>query len=93
MDENHSLSNQLFSLCRDRIRTSINVLGDSFGAGIVAHLSRHELAATEGPNDGLEENLELQVPVSKDEEAAVSIERKDSLGNGGTNAVYPDLNK
>jgi len=31
----------------DRIRTSINVLGDAIGAGIVAHLSRFELEETE----------------------------------------------
>ena len=30
--------------CRDRIRTSINVVGDAYGAGIVYHLSRAELA-------------------------------------------------
>lgn len=29
----------------DRIRTSINVLGDAFGAGIVHHFSRDHLAA------------------------------------------------
>jgi solute carrier family 1 (glial high affinity glutamate transporter), member 3 len=29
---------------RDRFRTSINVWGDSVGAGIVDHLSRKELA-------------------------------------------------
>lgn len=27
----------------DRIRTAVNVLGDSIGAGVVAHLSRHDL--------------------------------------------------
>ena len=28
----------------DRVRTAVNVLGDAFGAAIVAHLSRKELA-------------------------------------------------
>ncbi|TRY87798.1 hypothetical protein DNTS_015704 [Danionella cerebrum] len=32
----------------DRMRTSINVVGDSFGAGIVDHLSRSELAVIDG---------------------------------------------
>ncbi|XP_016088162.1 excitatory amino acid transporter 2-like isoform X1 [Sinocyclocheilus grahami] len=32
----------------DRMRTSINVVGDSFGAGIVDHLSRAELAMIDG---------------------------------------------
>lgn len=29
--------------CRDRFRTTINVMGDSLGAGIVNHLSKVEL--------------------------------------------------
>jgi len=32
-----------FQLFSDRIRTSINVLGDSYGAGIVYHLCQAEL--------------------------------------------------
>lgn len=35
----------------DRFRTLVNVLGDSFGAGIVAHYSKNELNAIEKPED------------------------------------------
>ena len=41
-----TLENLIFffiSLCRDRIRTAINVMGYAFGAGIVEHLSRDDL--------------------------------------------------
>lgn len=34
----------LFRFFRDRFRTVVNVLGDSFGAAIVAHYSQKELA-------------------------------------------------
>lgn len=35
----------------DRFRTLVNVLGDSFGAGIVAHHSQNELNAIEKTED------------------------------------------
>lgn len=34
----------MFSFCfRDRIRTSVNILGDGIGAGVVDHLVRNDL--------------------------------------------------
>ena len=47
----------------DRVRTAVNVLGDAFGAAIVAHLSQKELAATNGTE--MEEMHRLDVEKSK----------------------------
>ncbi|XP_025069320.1 excitatory amino acid transporter 1 isoform X3 [Alligator sinensis] len=47
----------------DRLRTTTNVLGDSIGAGIVEHLSRHELKSRDAEmgNSVIEEN-EMKKP-------------------------------
>ncbi|XP_028916831.1 excitatory amino acid transporter 1 [Ornithorhynchus anatinus] len=57
----------------DRLRTTTNVLGDSLGAGIVEHLSRHELKTQdlEMGNSVIEEN-EMKKPyqlISQENEA------------------------
>lgn len=40
---------------RDRMRTSVNVVGDSFGAGIVYHLSKAELDNIDSQHKGHED--------------------------------------
>lgn len=45
--------------CRDRLRTTVNVLGDSLGAGIMEYLSRRELQSQEcDPSGSVEEEPE-----------------------------------
>merc|ERR1712076_128192 len=53
----------------DRVRTAVNVLGDAFGAAIVAHLSRKELAAEGTEMDKMDvEKSKLMEIVKFDEE-------------------------
>lgn len=47
----HSFS----STRRDRFRTSVNVVGDSYGAGIVYHLSKHELDSFDSQQTRMED--------------------------------------
>ncbi|KAJ8306020.1 hypothetical protein KUTeg_016565 [Tegillarca granosa] len=68
----------------DRFRTAINVLGDSYGAGIVAHLSKADLEKMDRDALGLEE-------VSLD----VTTEdfKKDLNKNGEVNKGFDDVTK
>nr|AAB88288.1 glutamate transporter 2B [Ambystoma tigrinum] len=45
----------------DRMRTSINVVGDSFGAGIIYHLSKAELAAIDAKHEASKEGGKLHL--------------------------------
>ena len=87
-------------LYRDRIRTAINVLGDSYGAGIVAHLSRAELAADEhNKSEDLPDlNMELNI-IEDGEKCAKNNDGKGNddddddpkdPGNGGE-TIYPSI--
>jgi hypothetical protein len=51
MSQHSGLQSELSNFfSRDRFRTTINVLGDSIGAGIVDHLSKAELLKLGQPN-------------------------------------------
>ncbi|UJR31383.1 hypothetical protein I4U23_018877 [Adineta vaga] len=55
----------------DRIRTSVNILGDGIGAGVVDHLVRREL----GPTD-LEEGENTNAPIKARTASELSTERR-----------------
>lgn len=74
----------------DRFRTSINVLGDAFGAGIVAHLSRREIRKMDA------EDLEISIKQAQDDQelsieapAYSSIDEKPKE-NGFTNLGFQE---
>ncbi|PNJ67032.1 SLC1A3 isoform 10 [Pongo abelii] len=68
---------------RDRLRTTTNVLGDSLGAGIVEHLSRHELKNRDAEmgNSVIEEN-EMKKPyqlIAQDNETEKPIDSETKM--------------
>lgn len=70
--------NVFFCVRRDRIRTSINVLGDGYGAGIVYHLSKDELEKMDREQklEGLETGTPLEdIPESCQHEGAPAPEQ------------------
>jgi len=79
----------------DRVRTAVNVLGDSFGAAIVDHLSKDELAVTEAEEemkDVEKEKIKMMEIQEFDEEAAekVSLVTKDEDVPGLVTLVTPE---
>ena len=46
----------------DRVRTAVNVLGDAFGAAIVAHLSREELVRVQGEQEMVDMEMSKLLP-------------------------------
>ncbi|XP_070572982.1 excitatory amino acid transporter-like [Ptychodera flava] len=71
----------------DRFRTSVNVLGDSYGAGIVAHLSTVELKDMDMLE--MEEGIENKIADSDDKsklQPSVSMGDSDDKVNGIVNA-------
>ncbi|XP_078286613.1 excitatory amino acid transporter 2-like [Rhinoraja longicauda] len=71
----------------DRMRTSVNVIGDSFGAGIVHHLSAGELAAIDA-QQAAHNHLEMtKTRPSLDRPTVYEMEIKAPLPYSGYNSV------
>ncbi|KAL4228027.1 hypothetical protein ACF0H5_013465 [Mactra antiquata] len=71
----------------DRLRTSVNVLGDSYGAAVVAHLSRNELAE-------IDKHHMAEIDVELADINSAKQNGRENLPTGGADGddLYPQLN-
>ncbi|XP_059809233.1 excitatory amino acid transporter 2-like [Hypanus sabinus] len=74
----------------DRMRTSVNVIGDSFGAGIVHHLSKRELAAIDAQHADQADLEMIKLQPSLNNEKIYKMEIKTALPYAGYNSLPTD---
>ncbi|XP_072890172.1 excitatory amino acid transporter 2-like isoform X2 [Hemitrygon akajei] len=74
----------------DRMRTSVNVIGDSFGAGIVHHLSKRELAAIDAQHADQADLEMIKLQPSLNNEKIYKMEIKTPLPYAGYNSLPTD---
>ncbi|XP_067876123.1 excitatory amino acid transporter 2-like [Heterodontus francisci] len=74
----------------DRMRTSVNVVGDSFGAGIVHHLSELELAAIDAQHTDQKDLEMIKLRPSLDDEKIYKMEITTLLPYAGYNSIPTD---
>ncbi|XP_048339321.1 excitatory amino acid transporter 2 isoform X2 [Sphaerodactylus townsendi] len=65
----------------DRMRTSVNVVGDSFGAGIVYHLSKAEL-------DNIDSHHRVHEDIEMTKTQSIYDDLKNHKGNSSNQCVY-----
>jgi len=70
---------------RDRFRTAINVLGDAYGAGLVAHLARDELAQMDRE---LVEGIDLDDVKITVKSSQLTDKHKSDVDNGIDHAAF-----
>lgn len=78
---NYPYSMSSFHTFRDRFRTTVNVLGDCFGVGIVQHYSRKQLGTPSPPVVSAQEGTSF--PLSPREERAGASSPLYGSSNGG----------
>ncbi|XP_067830292.1 excitatory amino acid transporter 2-like [Heptranchias perlo] len=74
----------------DRMRTSVNVVGDSFGAGIVHHLSELELAAIDAQHADQNDLEMIKLRPSLDDEKNYKMDITSLLPYAGYNSIPTD---